>query len=152
MTEGQGATIADTTAAARPASLNYVSHVIVGLAIGLIAPFTLLAWPFAILTGIVIGRSDVERSRGIASSTGTKLVRLAAVTGGVLAMIVFGAVLGGLIGFLVMALAALSERAAADASPTDRSIARVVVLVVAVLTWIGLSVVLGGKVDIRIGG
>lgn len=152
MTEGQGATIADTTAAARPASLNYVSHVIVGLAIGLIAPFTLLAWPFAILTGIVIGRSDVERSRGIASSTGTKAVRLAAVTGGVLAMIVFGAVLGGLIGFLVMALAALSERAAADASPTDRSIARVVVLVVAVLTWIGLSVVLGGKVDIRIGG
>lgn len=137
---------------ARPVSLKYANHIACGVAMGLIAPFTALAWPFAILTGFVIGRSDVERGRGIRTPTGTTIVRLAAVTGGVLAMLVFGALIGGLISFLVAALAGLSERAAADASPTDRSIARVIVVVAAVVTFIALTQVLGMKIDIRFGG
>ena len=148
MTELAGSPVPD---AAPAASLRYASHIVCGVAIGLVAPFTGLAWPFAILTGFVIGRSDVERSRGIRPASGTTIVRLAAVTGGVLAMMIFGAVIGGLISFLAAALAGLSERAAAGASPTDRAIARVIVVVVAVVTFVALAQVIGLRLDIRVG-
>ena len=132
------------------ASLKYTAHIIVGVAIALIAPFTALAWPFALLVGIVIGKGEAANMRGEPSRAGDGFVRGLAVTGGVLAMLFFGAILGGLIAFVVVALASFSERAAAYASPTDRGIARILLFVVPALTWITL-LALGMNVDIRIG-
>jgi len=58
------------------------------------------------------------------------------VTGGVLAMMFFGALVGGLFAFLIVALAALSERIAATASETDRTIARIILLLVPTAVWV----------------
>jgi hypothetical protein len=134
------------------AALKLTTHLVAALAIAVIAPFTGLAWPFAILTGFVIGADRVDRERGVAAATSTRLVRVAAVTGGVLAMMFFGAVIGGLISFMIAALAAFSESAAGDASPTDRTVARLLVFVAATLGYLALGVLLGLRLDIRIGG
>lgn len=142
-----------TAVPARPAEpLKLATHVVVGIAIGLVAPFTALAWPFALLTGIVIGKGDAGRLRGEAGSSASGIVRVLAVTGGVLGMLFFGALIGGLIAFVVVALAAFSERAAAFATPNDRSVARLLLVIVPVLTWILLAVVLRIGVQVRIGG
>lgn len=125
-------------------------HLVVAMAIGVLAPFTLLAWPFAIATGIVIGTADVERMHGQTASRTTKLVRVAAVTGGVLAMLVAGAIVGGIIAFFVAALADFSERIAADASPTDRNLARILLFAGGALGWIVFAV-LGFQFNVRIG-
>ena len=126
-------------------------HLVVAIAIGVLAPFTLWAWPFAIATGIVIGTADVEKSHGQTASRSTQFVRIVAVTGGVLAMFVAGAFVGGIIAFLVAALAVFSERIAADASPTDRNLARILLLVGGALGWIVLGVALGVQLNVRIG-
>lgn len=125
-------------------------HLVVAMAIGVLAPFTLLAWPFAIATGIVIGTADVERMHRQTASRTTKLVRVAAVTGGVLAMFVAGAIVGGIIAFFVAALADFSERIAADASPTDRNLARILLFAGGALGWIVFAV-LGFQFNVRIG-
>ena len=44
---------------------SFGRHLIVALAIGVLAPFTLWAWPFAIATGIVIGTADVETAQAL---------------------------------------------------------------------------------------
>ena len=126
-------------------------HLVVAIAVGVLAPFTLWAWPFAIATGIVIGTADVEKSHGQTASRSTQFVRIVAVTGGVLAMFVAGAFVGGIIAFLVAALAVFSERIAADASPTDRNLARILLLVGGALGWIVLGVALGLQLNVRIG-
>jgi hypothetical protein len=123
-------------------------NLIVAVAIGVLAPFTLLAWPFAIATGIVIGTADVAKTHGLTVSPSTRLIRLAAVTGGVLAMLIAGALVGGIVAFLVAALAVLSERIAADASPTDRSLARILLFVGGALGWMILGVTLGFHLDV----
>ena len=126
-------------------------NLIVAIAVGVLAPFTLWAWPFAIATGIVIGTADVEKGHGQTASRSTRFVRIVAVTGGVLAMFVAGAFVGGIIAFLVAALAVFSERIAADASPTDRNLARILLLVGGALGWIVLGVALGVQLNVRIG-
>ncbi len=126
-------------------------HLVVAVAIGVLAPFTLWAWPFAIATGIVIGTADVEKRHGQTASRSTRFVRVVAVTGGVLAMFVAGAFVGGIIAFLVAALAVFSEQIAADASPTDRNLARILLLVGGALGWIVLGVALGLQLNVRIG-
>ena len=131
--------------------LQFGRHLVVAIAIGVLAPFTLWAWPFAIATGIVIGTADVEKSHGQSASRSTRIVRLAAVTGGVLAMLGAGAIVGGIIAFLVAALAVFSERIAADASPIDRNLARILLLVGGALGWIVLGVALGLHLNVRIG-
>jgi len=135
----------------KPTPFQLGRHLVVAIAIGLLAPFTLWAWPFAIATGIVIGSADVEKSHGQTASRSTRFIRVAAVTGGVLAMFVAGAIVGGFIAFFVAALADFSERIAADASPTDRNLARIVLLVGGALGWIVLGIVLGFQLNVRIG-
>jgi hypothetical protein len=125
-------------------------NLIVAIAVGVLAPFTLLAWPFAIATGIVIGTADVEKTLGLTASPTTRFIRLAAVTGGVLAMLIAGAIVGGIVAFLVAALAVLSERIAADASPTDRNLARILLFVGGALGWMVLGVALGFKLDVHL--
>ena len=67
-------------------------------------------------------------------------------------MVIFGAIIGGLIAIAVVALASFSERAAAFASPTDRGVARIVVLIVPIAMWMFLFPLLGMDLHIRIGG
>lgn len=132
------------------APFRFGRHLVVALAIGVLAPFTLWGWPFAIATGIVIGTADVEKAHGQTASRSTRFVRVVAVTGGVLAMFVAGAIVGGFIAFFVAALADFSERMAADASPTDRNLARILLLAGGALGWIVFAA-LGFQLNVRIG-
>lgn len=134
----------------KPTPFQFGRHLVVAIAIGVLAPFTVWAWPFAIATGIVIGTADVEKSHGRTASLSTRLIRVVAVTGGVLAGFVAGAIVGGFIAFFVAALADFSERIAADASPTDRNLARILLLAGGALGWI-VWVALGFQLNVRIG-
>jgi hypothetical protein len=130
--------------------VNFPYHAVIGLAMGLVSFFTALAWPFAILTGVVIGRSEANRLLG-RPRQGT-VVNLLAVTGGVLAMLFFGAVIGGLFAFAIVALMAFSERISARASDTDRGIARILTIVIAVVTWLVAVAALKLNVSVNLGG
>ena len=147
MTETTGPTVAP---AAETGTFRIYRHVIIGLVIALIAPFTVLAWPFAILLGVVIGRDDVDRRRGVRRSAGSGVVGILAVAGGVFATIFFGAIIGAVIAIPIVALAAFSERAAADGEPADRVIARIVIFVMPILAYVAL-IGLGADINIKIG-
>lgn len=140
------------TGATAPDRLNVAYHVVIGVSIGLVSLFTLLAWPFAILTGLVIGKANSDRRLG--RRQGASAIQLLAVTGGVLGMLFFGALIGGLIAFIVVALAAFSERVAETTSQVDQTMARIIVGLVAVLTyaagWFGLAA-LGFQVNLSFG-
>lgn len=110
-----------------------------------------LAWPFALATGIVIGKAEVEKARGLPVSTSGGLVRRAAVTGGILAMLFAGAIIGGLIALRIVALAAFSERLSADASPIDRTLARIVMFIAGGIGWLVIGTLLNIHVDLRFG-
>ncbi len=71
--------------------LNLAQHVVVAAGVGVVAPFTALAWPFAILVGIVIGQDRVEQRVAIPPDRTKRVVRLPAITGGVLGMLIAGA-------------------------------------------------------------
>jgi len=129
-------------------NVNFAYHVVIGVAIGLVSLITALAWPFAILTGAIIGQSEVDRMLGRPSR---RLVRVLAVTGGVLAMLFFGAFFGGLLAFMVVALMAYSERISARANNTDRQMARLVTVLVAVVTWLVAVLILKPNINISIG-
>ena len=139
------------TTAQSTVRLNLAYHAIIGAAMGVIAPFTGFAWIPAILTGMVIGRAGVEQRQGIKSSRATQAVRVLAVTGGVLAMMVLGAILGGIIAFLIAALAGFSERLAEGTTATDQTIARILISIMALGVWLVLLLVLNMDVSIRIG-
>jgi hypothetical protein len=131
--------------------LQFGRHLIVAGAIGVLAPFTGLAWPFAIATGIVIGTADVEKLHNRTAPLSTRGVRLAAVTGGVLAMLIAGAIVGGIVAFFVAALAEFSERISADASPTDQVLARILLFIGGAVGWVVLGFVLGLHIAIHFG-
>lgn len=131
------------------APLRLSVHLLVGLTIAIVSPFTAFAWPFALLTGFVLGSDDARRLRGEPRSSSATSVL--AVTGGVLAMLFFGAIIGGLIAFIVVALTTFSERAAAFASPTDRGVARILLFLVPVLMWLVVFPLLGVNINVRIG-
>jgi hypothetical protein len=67
-------------------------------------------------------------------------------------MLFFGAIIGGLIAIVVVALASFSERVAAEASPTDRGVARILLFFVPIVMWLVVFPLIGLNVDIRIGG
>jgi hypothetical protein len=133
----------------RPFRLAY--HVIIAIAVGLIAPFTGLAWPFALLTGMVISRDQRDRDAGTTVSAATRLIRVLAVTGGVLAMLFAGAILGGLIAFLIVWLVTVSERMSADATPNDQTIARLLLVIGAVIGFVALGAIAQANLSIRFG-
>lgn len=135
-----------------PERLNYVYHAIIGVAMGVVAIFTAFAWVPAFLTGVVIGRAGVEQSKGIKASGSTQVLRVLAVTGGVLLMLFLGAIIGGLIAFLVAALASFSERVAANTTPTDQTIARILVGLITLFIWFGAIYVLRLNLSLNFGG
>ena len=65
-----------------------------------------------------------------------RVIRVLAVTGGVLAMLFAGAILGGLIAFSIVWLVTVSERMSADATPNDRTIARLLLVIGAVVGFL----------------
>jgi len=136
-------------AAAAPEKLNLVYHLIIGVAAGLVAPFTIWAWIPALLTGMVIGGADVDRING-RPQRGSAF-RVLAVTGGVLAMLFLGAIFFGLIAFVIVALAAFNDRVAARTTPTDQGIARILLFVMTVVIWFLVFVVFKINVNINIG-
>ena len=130
--------------------LNVAYHVIIGVAIGVVALITAFAWPFAILTGMVIGKFNSNRRLGRAQ--GSSAVQLLAVTGGVLAMLFFGALIGGLFAFMIVALAAYSERVAENTTPIDQTMARILISLIGVVVWFAAWSILGLKINLSFGG
>ena len=141
-----------SASAGPPERLNLVYHAIIGVAMGAIAVATVFAWIPAIPMGMVIGRAAVEQAKGIRPRAATQVVRVLAVTGGVIAMLVLGLVLGGIVAFLVASLAAFSERLAADAGPNDQTIARIFTTLLAAGTWFVLAILLNIRINFTIGG
>lgn len=138
-----------TPVAEQPFRLSY--HVVIAFAIACIAPFTGWAWPFALLTGLVIARDDLDRRRGIRVPVVTRVIRILAVTGGVLAMMVAGSVLGGIVAFFIMALVVASERMTAEVSPADRMIVRLLLVIGAVIGFFVLGSFIGATVALTFG-
>ena len=141
-----------SASAGAPERLNLVYHAIIGVAMGAVAIATVFAWIPAIPMGMVIGRAAVEQAKGIRPRATTQIVRLLAVTGGVIAMLVLGLVLGGIVAFLVASLAAFSERLAANAGPNDQTIARIFTTLLAAGTWFVLAILLNIRINFTIGG
>lgn len=133
------------------APLRYGVHALIAVAIAVVSPFTALAWPFAIGVGIVLGSGQARRERGEPGGRGDDLATGIIVAIGVLAMLFFGAFIGGIVAILVVVLAAFSERAAAHASPIDRGVARIVLFLVPAVAWLIVFPLLGFNVDIRFG-
>ena len=131
---------------------NLVYHAIIGVAMGAVAVATVFAWIPAIPMGMVIGRAAVEQARGIRPSVTTQIVRILAVTGGVIAMLILGLVLGGIVAFLVASLAAFSERLAGNAGPNEQTIARIFTSLLAAGTWFVLAILLNIRINFTIGG
>ena len=144
-----------TQATAAPAAterLNFIYLAIIGLAMGLVAPFTAFAWPLAILIGMILGLAGVERSRGIQQRGSVHLLRALALVVGTIMMFVLGAIVGGVIALLIVGLAAFSERVSANAGPTDRVVGRILITVITVVVWFVILYVLKFNVSINIGG
>ncbi len=133
------------------APLRIGVHLLIAVAIGVVSPFTGLAWPFAIGVGMLLGSAQARRMRGesvgIADDLATGLI--AGI--GVLAMLFFGALIGGIVAIVVLVLASFSERAAALASPIDRGVARILLFLVPLIAWLIVFPLLGFNVDIRFG-
>lgn len=132
--------------------LNFAYHAIIGVAMGVVAVATVFAWIPAIPMGMVIGRAAVEQAKGIRPRATVQIVRLLAVTGGVIAMLILGLVLGGIVAFIVASLAAFSERLAANAGPNEQTIARIFVALLAAGTWFALAVLLNIRISFTLGG
>ena len=131
--------------------LRLAVHLLVAVAVGIVSPFTGLAWPFALLTGMLLGSADARRMRGERDGMADAFSSGILVAFGVLAMLFFGAIIGGIIAMVVVVLASFSERAAAFTSPTDRGVARILLFIVPIAMWFLLFPLLGLNVDVRIG-
>lgn len=134
------------------APLRVAVHALAAVSVGLVSPFTALAWPFALGVGMILGSADARQLRGEARGLRGGSDRALLVALGILGMLFFGAIVGGLIAIVVVALAVFSERAAALASPTDRGVARILLFIVPLAMWLFVFPLLGVEVDIRIGG
>lgn len=151
-TARMNATTAPTPAMTTFEPLRWGVHLLVAVSIGIVSPFTGFAWPFALLVGMALGGADARQLRGEPRDVpGGGLLRGLAVVFGSLAMLFFGAIIGGIIAIVVVVLTSFSDRAAAHASPTDRGVARILLFIVPVAMWLFLFPLLGVNVDVRIG-
>ncbi len=76
------------------------------------------------------------------------MIRFLAVTGGVLAMMVAGAVLGGIVAFLIVWLVVRSERLTVDASVSDRMTSRLLLVIGAASGFFVLGAIVGADLSI----
>jgi hypothetical protein len=138
--------------ASADAPLRIWVHALIGVAIGLVSPFTVLAWPFATLLGSAFGVSSARRERGERADFAALLLGALAMALGILGMLFFGAIVGGLIALPFVFLAAFSESAAAHASAVDRGVARIIVFVIPVAMWLIVFPLIGMNVNVNVGG
>ena len=141
-----------TTAPAATERLNFPYLVIIGVAMGLVALFTGLAWPIAIVVGMIVGYAGVERMKGIQQRAAVHMLRALIVVGGVIAMLILGALIGGLIALLIVGLASFAERVSANAGPTDQMVGRILIAIITVGVWLLFAIVLKLNVSINVGG
>jgi hypothetical protein len=132
--------------------VNLLYHLIIGVAIGIVTPITGLAWPIALVLGYLVGRDQVERMHGVRAPAATNILRALLLVIGFLAMLFLGAIIGGLIALVIVALVAFSERIAANTSATDQGIARILVFITAAIIWVIAFAVLKINVNVNIGG
>lgn len=155
MSEGMDAPVTAPAAGVAQAPaverVNLMYHAIIGAAVGVTAAFTALAWPVAMVLGYVIGRDQVERMHGIKARPALSILRALVVVIGFAVMLWLGAIVGGLIALIIVALVAFGERIAANTSATDQGIARILVLLLGVVIWIALFVVLKPNINFSIG-
>lgn len=130
---------------------NLLYHVIIGVAAGMVGAFTGLAWPVALVVGYVVGRDQVERMHGVHNRAAVNMLRALILVLGFGAMLFLGALIGGLIALVIVALVAFSERIAANTSSADQGIARILVFIVTAATWAILFFVLKPNINISIG-
>jgi hypothetical protein len=134
------------------APLRLWVHLLAAVSIGVVSPFTGLAWPVALLVGMMIGSADAAQLRGERQTRADAVAMSFIVALLVLLMLFLGAIVGGLISLVVVALTVFSEKAAAFASPTERGVARILLFLVPVLLWLVVFPLIGMDVDIRVGG
>jgi len=146
-----GMTETTSPAAAAYAPLRIWVHALIGVAVGLISPFTGLAWPFALMLGMTFGASSARRERGERSDFALMLLTAFAMAFGILGMLVFGAIIGGLIAIPIVFLAAFSESAAAHASSIDRGVARILVFIIPIAMWFIVFPLIGMNVNLQVG-
>lgn len=160
---GQGTHTTTATAAPAPAApataapaaterLNFIYLAIIGVAMGLVAPFTAFAWPIAIGIGMILGLAGVERMNGVQQRGSVHLLRALAIVIGTIVMFVLGAIVGGVIALLIVGLASLGERVSANAGSTDKAIGRILLVIITAVVWFVLLNVLKVNVNINIGG
>ena len=100
---------------------RWLPQLLIALGCAAITPFTALAWPFALFTGFIVGRVMLLRARAAARRRPGAVAFGALVVAGFLGMMVFGIAIGGLIAFLIVDLAAESEKRAGLAPRASRS-------------------------------
>ena len=88
---------------------------------------------------------------GIKARAALSILRALGIVVGVALMFFLGAIVGGVIALIIVALVAFSERIAANASATDQGIARILVLMLGVVIWIVLFVVVKPNINVSIG-
>jgi hypothetical protein len=115
---------------------RWLEHVGMGIVAAALTPFTALAWPFALFTGILLGQAWVAQRRGTPPAGTALAVRVAAIGIGMVAMIVFGLLLGGLVSFAIAGLAALSEARAVRGTLRQQVGARAFVAGLPAVTWL----------------
>ena len=99
-----------------------------------------------------MGSAAARRMRGQPDAAGDGLMRGLAIVFGVIGMLFFGAIIGGLVAIVVVVFASFSEKAAAHTSATDRGVARILLFMVPIVMWFIVFPLLGVNVDVRIGG
>jgi uncharacterized BrkB/YihY/UPF0761 family membrane protein len=135
-----------------PERINLVYHLIIGAAVGVTSAFTALAWPVAMVVGYIVGRDQVERMHGIRSDFAVNMLRALGIVFGFGFMLFLGAVVGGLIALIIVALVAFSERIAANASANEQGIARILVFMLGAVIWIVFFFVFKPNINVTIGG
>lgn len=123
-------------AAPEPPRFRWLPQLLVALGCAAVTPFTALAWPFALATGFVVGRVLLVRARGTPPSGPARIAAGALVAVGFVGMMVFGIAIGGLVAFLIVALAAESEKRAGSGTPRQQVLARVLVVALPTLVWL----------------
>jgi hypothetical protein len=125
-----------TTGAWAPPRFRWLEHLGIAALATAIMPFTALAWPFALFTGFVLGQVWLAQRLGRPPAGTGAALRIAAIGAGMVGMIVFGLLLGGLVSFAIAGLAALSEARAPRGTMRQQLGARVLVVGIPALTWL----------------
>ena len=135
-----------------PEKVNLAYHAIIGAAVGVTAAFTALAWIPALVVGFIVGRDQVERSHGIKARPALSILRALGIVFGVGLMFFLGAIVGGLVAIIIVALVAFSERLAMNAAANDQTIARILVFLLATVIWMVFFFVFKPNININVGG